>query len=126
MSITVEINKSNYILVTSTLSAFTGPETLVAQEIRERIGKLLQEQKVEKVEDIQPVTIVIDPVELASVKTGLIALANDKITIDQMATLKQTAKLFFISKTVEAAIKAKLPTTLDNNELDNLVELDAE
>lgn len=110
----------------STLGAIKGPVALVANTIAETISKKAHESGVKEVKDLEDFGIEVDQLQLASLKQGLIDLADKDTTGEQITVLLLVSKDFKIKKTVEAGIKAKLPTELSVDELDAMVELDVE
>lgn len=124
MSIKISIEKNLFFATRNILGAITGPEALVANELQEAIDKVGKDKGFTKVDDIVDLEIEVSQAQLASLKQGFVALVTKDVKAGDVAALLDVAKLFKISKTVEAGIRAKLPQELSENDLDDLVELD--
>ena len=124
MSIKISIEKNLFVTTRNILGAITGPEALVANELQEAIDKVCKDKGFAVIDDIVDLEIEVSQTQLASLKSGFIALVTSDVKAGDLAALLGIAKLFKISKTVEAGIRAKLPQAIEDSELDSLVELD--
>lgn len=125
MSIKITVTKDPFIAIRNTLGAIKGVESIVANELQLAIDNVVKEKGFTTVESITDFELEVTQSQLASLKSGFVALADDKIDAISMATLIGVAKIFKIGNTVEKGIRAKLPQPIDDSELDSLVELDA-
>lgn len=124
--IKVKLNKNNFVIIRNIIGSIKGAEALIANEIGDLIGKSAETKGFKTVNDITDFEIEVSQTQLASLKSGLVELVTKELSAGDLYALLMVAGEFKIRKTVESTIKSKLPTELSDDELDDLVELDAD